>query len=352
MFTHAKLVTADADVENYHAQDAKPGEDAYVMSAGTLRDFASCPARWIAGYRTGDSQGSKLRKLILTHALAPQRFARQYAVRPDTYQARVMKCPECGSESDAKVCRKCGLTRLSQIVEKPWAGGADFCRKWTETAESRGQAIVRTEDNSEARSAVARLANDPACQSYREASDVLVWLAAEWKDPTTGLSIPVRTLIPYVPRPGSQYDNSLAALKTTRDAAHGPWRRQCFYGLYHMRAAWCLDLYAAATGLPRPCFYFLLVEAMDPWETGRRSLSPTFLQLGRRTYETMLAQYAACLSTRTWPSYDLAAPDHTAFSAVETEPWMHQGEATSAGFIPPNGAPTSPPEPLAAHEPA
>ncbi len=334
MFTSAKIVTADADPDNYHAQDAKPGERAFVMSSGQLRDFASCPARWTAGYRSGETQGEKVRKLILAHALAPQRFASKWAVRPDSYQARVLKCPECGSESDAKVCRKCGLTRISQVVEKPWAGAADYCRKWTEQAEKRGQTIVRAEMDGSARTAVARLENDKPIQALREQADRLVWIAGEWKDAHTGIVIPVRTLIAYLPRPGSAYDNAIATLRTTRDASHNAFRRQAYYGLYHLHAAWALDLLAAATGNPRQLAYIIIAETVEPFEPARRSLSPTFLQLGRRTYETMLAQYAACLDTNTWPSYDLSEVGPAAWTTLETEPWMHQGDDTSAGFQP------------------
>ncbi len=334
MWINAKLVTANANVENYHAQDAKPGEDAFVMSPGILRDFAACPARWVAGYRRAEGVALRWRALFLTHALAPERFGRTYALRPDTYQARVLKCPECGSESDAKQCRKCGLTRISQVVEKPWAGGAEYCRKWTEQAEQREQIIIREEENLAARSAVARVNLDPAIKQYREDSDVLVWFAADWKDADTGIVIPCRTLIGFVPRKGTSNDNSLAELKVTKDASHCPWRRQAYYGLYHMQAAWALDIFAAATGAPRSLFYFVLVETMSPWEPARRHLAPTFVQLGRRTYEQMLKSYATCLATRTWPGYDLATTGPDAWTAVETEPWMHQGDDRSAGFSP------------------
>ncbi len=334
MFTNAKLVTTNANVDNYHAQDAKPGEEAFVMSPGALRDFSSCPARWVAGYRRPEGPSSKFRGIFLTHALAPDRFARTYALRPDTYQARVLKCPECGSESDAKQCRKCGLSRVSQVVEKPWSGAADYCRKWTEQAEQREQKIIRQEDNAAARGALARLSLDPAIKQYREDSDVLAWFAAEWKDADTGLVIPCRALISFLPRDGTPNDNSIAAVKITRDASHTPWRRQAYYGLYHVQAAWTLDIFAAATGAPRSLFYFVVVETMDPWEPARRQLTPTFIQLGRRTYERALKAYATCLATRTWPSYDLATTGPDAWTPVETEPWMHQGDGTSAGFTP------------------
>ncbi len=98
-----------------------------------------------------------------------------------------------------------------------------------------------------------------------------------------------------------------------------------------MRAAWCLDLWQAATGDQRQKFHFVVSENVKPYEPGRRSLGPTFMQLGRRSYATMLANYCQCLSTRTWPSYDMAGEGQAAWTEFETEPWMHQGEAVSGG---------------------
>ncbi len=345
MFQQGKIVCTNADLQNYHTQDAKPGEAAFVMSAGTLRDFAACPARWIAGFKHSDATGKKWRELVQCRVFNPDQFARQFAVRPDTYTVRVLQCPCCKSISEAAICRKCGLRRAPQVLERPWAGGADYCKKWAAAVEQRQQTAIRPDEDTDSRAAADRLAQDPIIAAWRSACDHLVWVAAEWHDAATGLTIPVRTLIPYVPRPGSEFDNALGALKITRDASHGPWRRLAYYANYHTRAAWCLDLYAAATGDQRSRFYFVVSENVPPYEPARRCLSPTFLQLGRREYETMLAAYCACLSTRTWPSYDLRTGGPDSWTLVETEPWMHQGEATSAGATPSLGPPPAPDAP-------
>ncbi len=345
MFTHGRLVCKGADIENYHTQDSKPGEPEYVLSCGSLTDFAACPARWIAGYKHGDGTNKKWRQLLLCRHLTPSRYEQRYAVRPDNYEARVLRCPGCNSDSEAKICRKCGLTRHSTLVQKPWAGGADYCKKWMANVEQKKQIVVKLEDALASATAVERLDADPAIKQLRDDSDILVWLTGRWKDPDTGLSVPVRTLIPYAPKEGSVYDYALAALKTTPDASHGAWRRVCYYSHSHVRAAWCLDLWLAATGHARSEFLFVISEGVEPFEPARRSLSPTFLQLGRRTYETILAAYCKCLATGVWPSYDVLADGKDAWTTVETEPWMHQDENVSAGSI-------APVEPAATNEPA
>ncbi len=341
MFQNGKIVCVSADPANYRSQDSKPGESQFVVSCGTLLDFWECPSRWIAGYERPGGSAKKWRRMLETLHMRAERFPELFAVRPDTYQVAVNKCPSCGSVSEAEVCRKCGLRRRRDLAQRPWAGGADYCKKWTEQAEKRNQTVVRTEEHQGAQAAAERLMKDPVIKNWRGASEVHVWVAGEWHDAETGLTIPVRTLIPYVPKEGTEWDYALGSLKVTRAAVENLWRRQAFYANYHVRAAWSLDLWNSATGDSRNEWYVVVSEAMEPYETARRALGPMFLELGRRTFNTMLARYCQCLAGKIWPSYDLGKEGKEAWTVVETEPWMHQGDGSPGPTVPtpPNAGP-------------
>lgn len=337
MFEHCQIVTKDASLRAYAAQNALPGEEQFVLSAGDLLEFSRCPSRWIAGKGKPRRPRYRFSELLECLHLTPHQLDARFAFRPDTYAIQVLTCPACGSVTDAAVCRKCKQRRRLKEVQKTWSGNAEHCAKWQARADERNQTVIRSDERKAADDALRRLTEDRAIAEFRDASQCQLWVRGQWRDADTGLSIVLRALIAYWPKSNSNWGLALGGFKTPRDAGHGLWTRSCYYAGYHVHAALALDLYNHATGEDRDAFYFVLSECYEPYEPARRQLSRQFLGLGRKTYQNLLRQYANCLKTRTWPSYDLNIEGHNAWTTVDLEPWMEQGKVDAA--IPDPNAP-------------
>jgi hypothetical protein len=320
MFKNCRIVCKEAERTQYHAQDARPGEAAFVMSAGALLEFARCPSRWITAAGEMRRPPSRWRALLESLHLLPKRFDERFIVRPDTYAALVNKCPACKSVTEAAICRKCGQRRRKEQVSKPWSANAEYCAMWQAAAEKKKLTVIKAEDRTAADQALQRLDTDPTIADFRAESDTMLWVTGEWQDVDTGLRLPLRSLIAYWPRANSTWGNALGGFKTPRDAGHAAWTRQCYAGGSHVSAALALDLYRNATDEDRDSFYYVLSEQGKPFEPGRRQLSHLFLNLGRKTYQSLLGQYAKCLKSKVWPAYDLAGPGPQAWSVVEIQP--------------------------------
>ena len=334
MLQNCSIVSKDASLRAYHAQDAKPGEPKFSLSVGDLLEIGKCASRFIASGGSPRHPASKWREFLACLHLTPRQLDLRFAFRPDSYQTQVLTCPACGSVTDAQICRKCHQRRRLKEVQKPWSGSADYCAKWTQRALERNQTIIKTDERTAADQALKRLLADPAIADFRDSSDCSLWLKGQWHDADTGRDIPVRTLIAYWPKPNSTWGRALGDFKTPRDAGHGAWTRLCYYAGYHVRAALALDLFNAATGEDRNAFFFVLSECTEPFEPARRQLTPQFIGLGRKTYQNLLAYYARCLHTQQWPSYDALAEGQDAWTAVDLEPWMERGvgSAPAAGL--------------------
>jgi hypothetical protein len=91
-------------------------------------------------------------------------------------------------------------------------------------------------------------------------------------------------------------------LKTARDASpHGFQRAVAQYG-YHIQAAWYQDAVIQCTGEVLP-FYVIALETSDRPEVGVYMLDDDAVEAGRREYQELLANYAACKRLNSWPSY-------------------------------------------------
>jgi len=278
-FHNVKVMSKDTNPLDYLRQESTRGKLALPMSSGSLRTFSHCPSRWRAGYESPDSEAKQFGRLLDCRLLTPEQFEARYAIQPEKYK----------SEDGA---------------DKPWNNNAKVCRAWVADQMAAGREVVKRSEVNACDVARGRMMLDEVIKAFSECSNKQVWLAGEWKDDATGLVVPVKCLIDYVPRKDTEFANCLGDLKTTRNAEHMAWQRWCYQAGYFIQAAFNIAMYVAATGEDRNTFCFILQENYEPWETAKRMLSQDFLALGTAAFTTMLENYCACLKYDRWPGYD------------------------------------------------
>lgn len=313
MFKNAKIKTVNADSLKYHKQDAPRGSKEFVMSSSSIRLFAQFPSKWRAGYELPASASLEYGSLLDTLVLTPEDFPKRYAIQPDKYPSKAMRCSKCGSVSDAAKCRECRIEREETLVEKDWNNNSDTCRAWVKEQNDKGIEIISPKQYNDATAAKKRLLSDDQIKRFIDACEKQVWLTAEWHDETTGLIIPVQCLIDLVSREASAFPKSLGDLKSTKNAAPVAWAKWASIAGYDIQAAWNTDMFVAATKREIVNFCFVLSENYAPWEIGRRFMSQDIdepgmdtgsIASGRRQYRAMLGDYCQCLQTGKWPGYD------------------------------------------------
>jgi hypothetical protein len=314
-FTQAKIVGAVVNPTEYHDIDQKPGQVDYPVSSSMLKIFNRCAARWHAGYKSPESKSTKFGTLLDCLALTPDAFKARFAVRPDTYKDK---------DGD----------------EKAWHHASNTCKKWME--DHQDLEIATSTEYNEALTAARALQADQRISAMLADSDKQVWLSGLWQDEATGLLIPVRALLDFVPRPDTAFYKNLGDMKTARNGSPGAWARAVFDMGYHVQAAFNLDLYRAARPQEdRVNFCHIVLENYPPFQVGRRILSEAFLEIGRATYQRALANYAYCLKNNHWPDYDEGADSVQGWSITEPQHWME----TDAMFAPTFGVVEKPDEP-------
>lgn len=302
--TNGRVVSLDYDAESYHRIGGKRGQRDYVMSHGGLRSFRGCPSRWLAGYESKDTDSREWGRLLDTVVLTPHRFRDRYAIKPLEYK-------------DSKTGEM-----------KPWNGNSNVCKEWIASHSNRELISMDTWKQVEA--AAKALKSDPRAADVLDHSHVQVYVACEFKDSATGITVPIKCLLDLVPkRQNAQWGKWLFDLKTSQGAGNGKWKRDVFNFGYHVQASFYCDAYESATGEDRPEFGHIVQESFEPWQVGRRMLGPSFLELGRQTYLHDLKVYCQCLKTGVWPDYDSGQNTIEGFTMVEPEGWMvTQNEVT------------------------
>lgn len=304
-FQNAKIVGKSVSPTAYHKQDAQRGKPGFVMSSGALREFAVCPDRWVRGYQGPDSTAQEWGSLLDCLLTSPDRFDDIYAIQPATY------------------------TNEKKEV-KPWNNNATVCREWQQEQKDFGKEVADSKLVTKCKEAIARLRRDELIESWLDSCECQVWVASEWHDKPTGIVLPCKALLDFVPRVDSLFGKCLGDFKTTKSAAIMPWQRWCFQAGYHTQAAFYSDQFIAATGEDRNTWCFIVQENYEPYQPGKRMLSQDFLTLGRATYAQMLANYCQCLKSGRWPSYDDTDEAIQGWSLVAPEPFM----AERAAFAP------------------
>lgn len=295
-FINAKIVAKQANPDKYHAQSAERGAPGFIISSSVLREFARCPSRWKAGYEPPGSDSLSYGSLLDCLVLTPDQFDDRFVVRPATYP-------------DSKTGD-----------QKPWNGNSTWCKEWLQNHENID--VVSGEGMKEAEAARDRLLADELIRSFHDCSDRQVWVSADWQDKDTGLVLPCKALLDYVPRLDSEFAKSLGDLKSSRSGALTPFQRQVYQYGWYFQAALYLDMYVAATAEDRVTYCLIGQENYHPWEPFRRMLAEDYIAMGRGSYEMALKCYARCVKTGKWPGYDDHADSIQGWSLCSPEPWM------------------------------
>lgn len=305
-FQNCKIRGVGADAAEYHAAngDLKRGDPLWTVSSGMLKEFAHCPARWMAGYHPPETDAQEFGSLVDCLYLTPGQFEAKYAIRPDTY-------------------------RNEKGEEKPWNNNANVCKAWNDDAEADGKLPIKKAELAEAKAAVFRLNADPVLAKFKSESAEQSWLQGEWVDEKTGLVVPVKALVDLTPFDTSEFASCLGDLKTTRSAHPGVWSKFSSQRKYHFQGAFYLDFWNATSGQERDTWCFVLVENFPPFQTGKVMLSQQKLDYGRALYQAFLAKYCQCLKTGVWPDYQTGKNTVQGWSIDAASKW-DEAEAMAA----------------------
>lgn len=298
-FKNAVIIGQHIPLSAYLGQVHKRGDAGYVMSQSDLMNFSRCPHRWLAGYIGPTSEAKEWGTLVDTLLLSPSEFGKTFALIPTTYEG--------------------------ERGEKPWNFNATVCKKWRERfGFGAGKIEVRQLDYDAARAATDLLRADYDTGCLLENARVQVMVTGTYEDKETGLSIPCKALLDIVPDAGSRaYGRCLCDLKTSADASPDKWGRTVFNFGWHVQAAFHMDLFVAATGEDRTDWLHLIQENFEPYEIGRRLIASEFVEMGRTEYRGALRQYAQCLKSGEWPTYDEMGPNiMPGWSLICPEDWM------------------------------
>lgn len=301
-------ITKNADPSAYHSLGTN-GDGPRVMSRSSLHRFAECPSKWKLGTKDKETSSTEWGTLLDTVVLTPGAVESTYAICPEEYQAE-------------------GKKKGDPSEMKPWNWNATVCKEWRKEAEGRGMRVVKPDAISDAWKAKSRLMECDKIKPVLESSDTQVMVCVEWNDRDTGIVVPIKCLIDLVPSKESDWFLTLADLKSTADGSARSWTRSVFQYWYYVQAALYLDAYNIATAEKRNRFLHAIQESEEPFEPVARTLSDTFIRLGRETYEVALQQYCKCVQSDIWPGLDYMANPREKINGilcVEPEPWMILG---------------------------
>ncbi|MEI7937240.1 MAG: hypothetical protein WCK27_11155 [Verrucomicrobiota bacterium] len=324
------MITA-ASVELYNAlpqplpvPDVPRGHPDFPMDAGDLINFSRCPRRWVLG--TPPVLKPKVSCSEVTHllALCGQLAVNTYAQRPADFAFTRLECTSCGSVSPSRVCRSCGLARTSKTDIRAWNGSSRFCTAWTAEQVSNCRRIVPAEVWERAAAASTAISNDRVAAAFINSSVHQVELSGKWLDPATNRAIPLRTVLSCVPDPYQGiYGDCLGSLVLTYDASSPAWDSPAMNRSAHIVAALKQQLHNFATNEDRQTHCWIIVEKLPPHLVARRRTTPLLLGAGNAVLSQIFSDYAHCLDTGIWPSFDSDSDlPSEAFTPVTFEPWM------------------------------
>jgi hypothetical protein len=283
-------------------------EQEYMHNAEDLINFARCPARWAQGHREPNAKGYRLTNVIAELLLTLDPQSREIIREPDTYKARVLVCPVCDSESNARHCTKCDSDRKPKEVEKAWARTAKPCMAWAEDVAKSRRTAVRAKDYVLAEGAAQAALADPDIASLLAGASRNLTAVGKYQPTPEHPGLWVAQRLDILPQEGHSMDCALGLVYATVDAAPNRHSNMAHFRYMHMEAALALDMAnAAEKGVFREVLQ-VIVEAEPPHVIARRRLAPEFLQEGRRLlYETLDALCSARTADK-WATFDPSAP--------------------------------------------
>jgi hypothetical protein len=305
-FRNVEIIGADVTQIEYRAQQPQRGDPDYTMGRSDLMEFLLNPHKWLKGAEDDSTESTEWGSLMDTLYLTPQYFDNSYAIIPENYPSTGMQCPKCKSITDANSCRKCGVDRVKIKQSKPWEWSAEYCKDWKEKMIAAGKIIVKQKIIDRATKAQAAMSECKEATELLAVSQRQVMVIGEYHDPETGLVIPVKSLMDFVPDvKHPKWGKTLGDLKTAVSCNPPTFEKTIFDRHYDAQAALYKDLYIEATGEDRPDWVFIVQENKPPYEVAQPFpvLGEDFLEIGRSKYRFALKFYARCLKTNTWPSY-------------------------------------------------
>lgn len=219
----------------------------------------------------------------------PGKFEELYAVAPKEYPGTPKR-------------------KGDEIEMKPWNWNATFCQEWEKEQRADGKEIATAPQAEKAFAAQERLQADEILMGFMSRCRRQVFVLVEWFYAETGISVPFKCLMDFVPPPeDAEFGNTIGDLKTTNDASPRKWRRTVFEQSWHLQASLYLDAINAALDANYSQMAHVVSESKPPYEPARRMLvdgPESFIQFGRHQYQEMLALYCRCLKENFWPGYD------------------------------------------------
>lgn len=246
-------------IDDYHAS-------AGISNSG-LSDFARSPAHYYALHLdparpTPEEKPGQLEGTLAHCALLePATFAERFAMGPDVSRA----------------------TKLWKTFEE---------------SVPAGQVAIKRAQHDAAFAMAGAARRDPAIASLLAKGQPEV--SAYWVDELTGELCRCR---PDWVHPISERRVILADVKTCSDAAPAEFARQIARKGYHRQAAFYSDGYARAAGVEVIGFVFIAIETEWPFACSAVMLDDESLARGRELNRELLARYAQCRETNTWPGY-------------------------------------------------
>lgn len=338
LFATATVVRANTNPEVYHrSNDGERGSKEFVMSRSALKDFVTCPAKWRAGFESRDTEATRWGTLMDALVLSPDTFDERFLVYPDNYEVETLKCPTCGSVSDAANCSCTGkrTPREKFTLSKPWNNGATVCQEWkrknsgkifihrekfTDDGESDEETKAATFVN--AQRAKGRIDENAELSELVKCSQTQVMVMAEYRDKATGLIVPFKVLLDLVPKvENAKFGKALADFKTARNASEGAFKKAVHDGFYDWQSGIYRDAYVKATGEYRTDFLFAVQENVPPYQPALWSIGTDWLDDARAEVRQALQFYCWCLANNEWPGYPVSTRI-ASWGCLSREAWM------------------------------
>jgi hypothetical protein len=197
MLKNCVIKASGVNSVEYHQPVERRGQKDFIMSPSAMKLFHANPRKWIKGFVPKDTEAKTWGNLIDLLILTPNLFDKRYAIIPEKYETTELKCPSCGSVTEAKKCQKCKVERVESAVTKDWSWASDTCNAWI--AAQGAKECITGQLLHEAETAVKEMMDDEDVADYVKASRPQVQVVGEWHDPATGLVVPVQCLIDAEP---------------------------------------------------------------------------------------------------------------------------------------------------------
>lgn len=204
-------------------------------------------------------------------------------------------------------------------VVRKWSGNALVCKEQIRSWEGRGLTVIDCKTHVHAsRMAESVLSRQKAGTLLSGAS---VEVSVVWDDPTTGIRCKGRW--------DTYKGGVIGDLKSTRSAKADSFFADAYKRGYHIQSAMYIDAQKVLDAQDRvPWFVFVVCENYPPYCAREFDVhddidagSFPFIDLGRKTYKTLLQQFKYCQEHDKWPGY----PDEHCDALLP--PWVKDAEA-------------------------